>query len=51
MTLALAFWITFLVVLILTSYNLRGGVLVSNIAFFILIGLLGWAVFGSAIHH
>ena len=51
MTLAIAFWVTFLVALILSSWSLRGPGLVSNIAIFIMIGLLGWAVFGAAIHH
>jgi len=51
MTLIIAFWVTYLIVLILTSYSMRGQSLIFNLAFFILIGLLGWAVFGAAIHH
>ena len=53
MSLALLFWVLYIIAIVFSLYTNRanwpgwaGGSLVQ----FVLIGILGWAVFGAAIH-
>jgi len=47
MTLSLAFWIIFLIWLILSCYQSRGLALGISICVILMFGLLGYAIFGS----
>lgn len=53
MNLQLLFWVLYLVALIFGAYTNRAslpGWAGGSLLHFILIGILGWAVFGAAIH-
>ncbi len=55
MTIQLLFWVIFVVSLLFGGYSNRAGEkfgawLRNDLIFWILIGLLGWQVFGPAIH-
>lgn len=55
MSLQIAFWVIYLVALLLSVYLNRAGDRFrtwapSGLVYFLLIGILGWAVFGAAIH-
>ena len=53
MSLAILFWVVYLVALLLSVYLNRNGLpgwAGSGLVAFILIGILGYAVFGAAVH-
>jgi len=53
MTLALLFWVIFIISLLFGGYVNRAAIgtwAMSNLVIWILIGILGWQVFGPAIH-
>jgi hypothetical protein len=53
MNLAIAFWVLYLVALVFSAYTNRAGWpgwAGGGLLYFILIGILGWQIFGPAIH-
>jgi len=54
MTLSLCFWVVYIVCLVFCGWSWRDPAnrawFPSGLVFFILIGLLGWQVFGPALH-
>ena len=53
MNLALLFWVLYLVALVFSAYTNRAGFpnwFGGGLLYFVLIGILGWGVFGAAIH-
>ena len=53
MNLALLFWVLYIVALVFGAYQNRAGFpgwVGGGLLYFVLIGLLGWAVFGAGIH-
>ena len=53
MSIALLFWVLYLVALVFSAYSSRAAWpnwAGSGLLYFVLIGLLGWAVFGAAVH-
>ena len=53
MSIAMIFWIIMIVGLLFHGYNNRatlGNWAMSNLVVWVLLALLGWAVFGAAIH-
>ena len=53
MTLALLFWVLYLFALFFSIYQNRAGLpgwAQGSLLPFVLLGLLGWAVFGAAVH-
>jgi len=52
MNLSLFFWVVYLIVLIVGFWQAQWSVkaYVPNLIILILIGILGWSVFGAAIH-
>lgn len=53
MNLALLFWVLYIIALVFGLYSNRASIPVwagGSLLYFVLIGILGWAVFGAAIH-
>lgn len=53
MSIALLFWVIYIVAIVFGLYTNRAGLPAwagGSLLYFILIGILGWAVFGAAIH-
>lgn len=54
MSLSLLFWVLWIVALVFGGYSNRAalpGWIGGSLLYFILIGILGWQVFGAAIKH
>ena len=53
MSIALLFWVLYILAIVFSAYTNRTnwpGWAGGSLLYFVLIGLLGWAVFGAAIH-
>ncbi len=53
MTLALLFWVIFIISILFGGYANRatiGAWAMGSLVLWVLIGILGWAVFGAAVH-
>ncbi len=53
MTISLLFWVLYILAIVFSAYSNRAswpGWVGGGLLYFVLIGLLGWAVFGAAVH-